>query len=959
MKRNGADAQPRTTARGDFTQTSPVRICLLGPPLIRGEEHVTVLRASRRTNLLVALVAARCRPVSLARLATELWPDGAPRHARNAMEAQISRLRADLVGWGLPTAGYRIRAQLRGYSLECDPDSVDALAFERLTQHAIGLRADAPDRALGLTRQALRLWRDVPLAGLIPGEDGLALRVTLQERHLRVLHTHADCLLAVGEYGEAIELLAEAIVRHPHNEQFHELLITALFRAGQPDRALRAYQELYRRLRQDLGVGPSARLRQMYTSLLRQGEDEGAAAPHADRAMSVQSGCATMGSMATARHVHDLQAQQPDGAGGQADDGQRLLETMVLSREFDRRAALSFRQGRVWFHISSAGHEALAALAPLLRDDDLIAPHYRDRALLLARGVPLADMAHALFAAAGGDSRGRNMAAHFSHREHNVFAVASPVASNCLPAAGYAWAAQLRGSDAVVLCLTGDASTRQGEFYEAVAFAAEKQLPVVFVVEDNGYGISTPTARSNPRSLGLLGADLVVDVDGADTEAVAAAASDAITAARRGTGPRVLWCSLDRLGSHTSADDQRVYRDPDELAQLRDPVRSLADRLIERGVLDAQRLEDMQRRAVAQVAAVFEAAAAAPVPDPDDVLDQLFAPTGQLPAPAAPDESPPTIAEAVRQALGRAAADPRTVIFGEDVEDPKGGVFGLTKGLSSSGRVFNSPLAEATIVGIGVGLAAAGLRPIVELQFVDFAAPAWNQITTQLATLRWRTHGAWQCPVTVYAPCGAYLPGGGIWHSQTNESLYTHVPGLRVAVPCTPQDADSVFERAAAGHDPVIVLLPKHLLRRARISTAPSGRTLLRRGGEATVVAWGNSVELALSAAEMLADDAIETEVLGLCWLDPCDIESVRDSVRRTGRLVVVQEDVAASSFGAWVIAAVLEDEATFYRLLAQPKLISRLHVHVPFNPALEAAVLPSAATVAEAVRDLTGKGRS
>ncbi|RJO70738.1 branched-chain alpha-keto acid dehydrogenase [Nocardia panacis] len=635
------------------------------------------------------------------------------------------------------------------------------------------------------------------------------------------------------------------------------------------------------------------------------------------------------------------------------DTERALLHTMLLSREFDRRAALCFRQGGAWFHISSAGHEALGALAGLLRDDDVIAPHYRDRALLLARGMSLADMAHDLLATAGGDARGRNMTSHFSDRANNVFSIASPVASNCLPAAGLAWAARLRGRESVVLCLTGDASTRQGEFYEAVAFAAERTLPVIFLVEDNRYGVSTPTDRTNPRALGLLGADLVVAVDGLDTRALALAAAEAISTARHSGRPRVLWCRMDRLDAHTSGDDQRIYRPPAELAALGDPITLLADRLLAENTLTRADLTVMRAEAVATVAAVFEVAALHPHADPATLGEELFAAPPMVLAAEPPAE---TMLAAVNAELAVALEDPLTVVFGEDVEDPKGGVFGLTKGLTPTGRVFNSPLAEATIVGVGVGLAAAGLRPAVELQFIDFAGPAWNQLTAQAATLRWRTHGRWICPLIIYAPYGAYLPGGGIWHSQSNESLLTHVPGLRIAVPAGPADVHAVFQQARAGEDPVVVLLPKHLLRQRDNELSCAGDPLLRSGADVTIVAWGNCVELAVAAADELSGDHVGADVVGLCWLDPCDPGPVLESVRRTGRLIVVQEDVAAGSFGASVISAVLSDDTTFYRLLAPPRLLSRAHVHVPYDIGLESAALPCAAEICRVARALSSQ---
>lgn len=648
-----------------------------------------------------------------------------------------------------------------------------------------------------------------------------------------------------------------------------------------------------------------------------------------------------------------------DSAGIRPDDAEArrdTLRTMIRSREFDRRAGVCYRQGGAWFHISSAGHEALAAIAGSLRACDVIAPHYRDRALLLARGVSVTDMARDLLATATSPSSGRNMTSHFCSREHNVLSLASPVGSNCLPAAGLAWAATLRGERSVVLACLGDASTRQGEFLEAVAFALERSLPIVFLVEDNKYGISTPTTGTTALALGMLPRQRCDIVDGSDADQVAHAAASAIQAARAGEGPRILWCELDRLDSHTSSDDHRGYRSSEELAGLRDPIEILAARLIGERAVDEPALDALRASVRAEVAEAFRIAANEPRPDPLALTEHLYGKKTDQPIGMAwqDDSRPaqarhtPTLAESVRAALRDALADPRAILFGEDVEDPKGGVFGLTRGLSADGCVVNSPLAEATIVGVSIGLALAGMRPLAELQFIDFAGPAWNQISSQLATMRWRSTGAWTCPVILYAPWGGYLPGGGIWHSQSNESLLTHVPGLRVAVVADGATAAAVFAEAMAGEDPVVVLLPKHLMRQRPAANGPGTHgpgtaAIVRHGTDVTVVTWGNGVELGLTASAALANCGIDLELIDLRWLSPCDLDTVISSLHRTGRLVVMQEDIAPSSFGAWLIAALSGTDDAFYSLSAPPQLISRVTVHVPYDIGLEHAALPTA----------------
>lgn len=638
----------------------------------------------------------------------------------------------------------------------------------------------------------------------------------------------------------------------------------------------------------------------------------------------------------------------------------QLLETMLLSRQADHREALLVRQGVGRFQVSSAGHEAVAALAVALRAEDIVFPHYRDRALLLARGVPLEVMARDFLAREGSSSAGRNMPQHYSYRRANVFSIASPVASQCLPAVGAAWRARADGGGAAVLCCLGDGSARQGEFFEALCMARQERLPVVFVVEDNGYAISTPTRGVSPLDLGMLPADMVTLVDGADVQMVAEAGVAAFETARSGGGPVVLWCRLERLASHSSSDDHRRYRGEDELrgAAERDPIALWSARLIAAGELTTERCADLEAEVAARVAACYDGAVAAPVPPPESLAAELYGAPISPPSMPAPAATELTLAEAVNWALATALEQiPTTSVWGEDVEDPMGGVFGLTRGLSRRfpGRVTNTPLAEATIIGMGVGLAAAGLRPIVELQFIDFIGPGLNQLISQVATLRWRSNGEWTCPLVLYAPYGGYV-AGGIWHSQSNEGWWTHLPGLMVAAPSTVDDVLGLFWTAVHQDDPALILLPKRLfgLRQKLTGAEPvpfGAARVVRHGGDVTVVTWGNGVPIAAAAAEELAAEGVEVELLDLRSLTPCDWTAIRDSVSRTGRLVVVQEDSRTSSFGGHIVAELTASEENLALHLAAPRLVSRGDMPVPYGPTLEQAALPQPGDVADAVR--------
>jgi 2-oxoisovalerate dehydrogenase E1 component len=640
-----------------------------------------------------------------------------------------------------------------------------------------------------------------------------------------------------------------------------------------------------------------------------------------------------------------------------------LLRTMMLSREGDRREGILMRQGKGWFQVPGMGHEALAAIAYHLRPDDYIFPTYRDRALMLARGMTTREIALDFMARAGSSSDGRNMPAHYSSRALNVFSVATPTGSQCLPAVGAAWGIKLAGDDRVVVCSIGDAATRQGEFYEAVCYAIQENLPIVFVVEDNQYGISTPTHHMLPMRLHVFDERWVVFVNGRRADEVYEKAGEAIRKARTGGGPTILWCEIDRLSSHTSADDHRVYRPAEEIEAMfeRDPIRLLAEQLIAEGALTQEQYEQMQAEITREVDAIYQEVERIPLPDPARVLDHLFGepPAHYQPLPLEAEHEPTTMVAAFNRVLHAALETfDNIVMFGEDIEDPKGGVFGFTKGLSTKypERVRNSPLAEATIVGTAVGLAAMGYRPVFEIQFIDFITPGFHQLVSQIATLRWRSKGEWKCPLVIYSPYGAYLPAGGMWHSQSNDGWWAHTPGIRVAIPSTPEDIAGLFWAAIQDDDPTLLLIPKHIFRVRMPVQAyraiPFGKAAIRREGtDVTVVAWGNTLELAFQAAEQFAQQGVSLEIIDPRTLVPFDWETVEGSLAKTGRLVVIHEDNRTCGFGQAIITEMTSAPERFNLLLSPPQLVARYDVHIPFCPELEYTVLPDLARVMQAIQ--------
>lgn len=636
-----------------------------------------------------------------------------------------------------------------------------------------------------------------------------------------------------------------------------------------------------------------------------------------------------------------------------------LLRTMLESRLGDLREESLNRQGKGHFHVSGRGHEALSALGAQLRDSDFIVPYYRDRGLVMGRGVTTKHLALEYFAKRESASRGRMMPSHFSCRELNIVSVSTPLGAQLLPACGIAWGLKLDGKDGVVVTSIGDAASRQGDFYEAICFALEKKLPVLFIVEDNAYGISTPTRKINPLALDVLNQAQWQRVDGHDLEAVHGATSAALAQVRGGAGPMFLWCQMERLSSHTSSDDHTLYRSKEDIAAMErnDPIRVLRDRMIKGGELTDAEFVKLEEEIKERVRAEYSAAERAEDPRADELFAEV---TGPLPELNEELFKPgkyrmgDLINKTLRAGLD---AEPGRMIFGEDVEDPKGGVFRLTQKLSTDfpEQVFNSPLAESTIFGVGGGLALYGRRPVFELQFIDFSFPGFNQVVSNLANIRWRSNGAWKVPAVFYAPYGAYLPGGSLWHSQANEAAYAHFPGINIVVPSTPEDAAGLLWSAMHSEDITFFLAPKHMLWAERetsepVASVPLGKARIAIEGEdLTIVAWGNTMEKAHEAIAELQGE-VSVELIDLRSIMPWDRAAIEASVRKTGRLIVVQEDTEACSVGQMIVQHIVGQPELFAALKSPPTLVSKAHVMIGYNPIYEYAALPDVPRIVDAI---------
>jgi 2-oxoisovalerate dehydrogenase E1 component len=638
----------------------------------------------------------------------------------------------------------------------------------------------------------------------------------------------------------------------------------------------------------------------------------------------------------------------------------RLLTILLESRHGDLREQNLNRQGKGHFHVSGMGHEAMAAISVQMQADDYIVPYYRDRALVLGRGVSSRQLASDYFAKAKSESHGRQMPSHYSCAEKHIWSVPTPTGSQLLPACGIAWGIQLDAKKAAVVTTVGDAATRQGDFYEAICFAKERKLPVLFVVEDNGYGISSPTRNINPRALDVVEPKDWREIDGSNIEQVYTATAEALAHIREGKGPVFFWVMMERLSSHTSSDDHRLYRSEEELKQAEkcDPLRVWKERLIAEGVITPEDYAKLDNEIKERIRREFLEAEKEQDPSADELYLEV---TGE--SPRLTDEILPpgkyrigdTINKTLRLGLER---DKRRIIFGEDIEDPKGGVFRLTQKLSSEfpQQVFNSPLAESTILGVACGLASYGKLPVFELQFIDFIGPAWNQLATNICNLRWRSFGAWKCPMVIYAPYGAYLPGGSLWHSQANEAALAHYPGLLIVIPSTPEDAAGLLWTAMHCEDPVIFLIPKHMFWAERESTepvraVPLGKARKRTSGsDLTLVAWGNTVEKALEAIEEIGSET-SVELIDLRSIVPWDREAVEESVRRTGRVVIVQEDSENCSVGQMIITHLASQPELWNEMISPPILVSKGNVMIGYNPIYEYTALPDTRRIVAAIR--------
>jgi len=672
----------------------------------------------------------------------------------------------------------------------------------------------------------------------------------------------------------------------------------------------------------------------------------------------------------------------------QPEDLVRAFRLMHMARRLDDREIALKRQNRIFFQISGAGHEAVQVAAGMVlrSGQDWFYPYYRDRALCLTLGVtPYEMLQQAAGAAADPASGGRQMPSHWGHQRYHIVSGSSATGTQFAQAAGCAEASLYRDpeTDEVTLAASGEGATSEGEFWETLNIACLKRLPLVILVEDNGYAISVPvehqTAGGSVSQLASGFPDLHrQEFDGTDFLASYRALKTAVEYCRRRQGPALLHAHVIRPYSHSLSDDERLYKTASERASeaARDPLGAFSRFLIDEGVLDNETLHAATSAIDAEIHDAAQRALADEPPAPASALRHLYTETADPTSERFSSQpqfqgEPVTMVDLINSTLAQEMRrNPGVLVFGEDVADSsrernlpevagKGGVFKATAGLQiefGSRRCFNTPIAEAALVGRAIGMATRGLKPVAEIQFFDYIWPAMMQIRNEMATLRWRSNGAFSCPVVIRVPIGGYLNGGAIYHSQCGESIFTHIPGLRVAMPATALDACGLLRTALRSDDPVLFLEHKKLYRESFNRspdpgpdfTIPFGRaTVVKPGSRLTVVTYGALVRKALTAAAAVEkrDRRASIEVIDLRSLAPYDWETIRASVGKTSRAMVAHEDSLAWGFGAEIAARISSE--LFASLDAPVGRVGALDTWVGYHPQLETAILPQTGTLA------------
>ena len=649
-----------------------------------------------------------------------------------------------------------------------------------------------------------------------------------------------------------------------------------------------------------------------------------------------------------------------------------LYRKMLTVFYIEERMKAFVRQGKCGFQASSRGHEKLQiGMTMLLKPGhDWFFTYYRSKAIAVGLGMPIRDIFLGMLGREGDpNSNGRNMPEQWSSRKLRLVSQTAVTATQYLNAVGMARAIRMEGGDEIIHVSSGEGATSEGEFFEALNWAAREKLPVIFTVQNNGYAISVPQIAQTASEVHRIAQGFGMpsfQLDGTWFEHLYETLPPVIDAMRQGAGPVLVEGKVVRLDPHSSSDDHRKYRSEAELQAIskRDPILQTERYLLRNAVLTDDEVAALRADIKAEVDRAAEEADRYPAPNETNLLAHIYSNQrellGESKPPAYISSEPITMIDAINHGLREEKSrSPKIVMWGEDIADPKGGVFGVTRGLSTDfpGRVFNSPLAEASIAGVAAGMAIGGYKPIVEMQFGDYLWPAALQLRDEIPTVRWRSQGEWECPVVLRVAVGGYIKGGP-WHSANVESFFAHIPGWYVLYPSCAEDAKGLIKAAARSKDPVVFLEHKGLYRRVQAKTpepdadyiVPFGRAAIRReGSDLTVVTWGSTVYMALELARLMAKEGVSLEVIDLRSIVPLDEELVYRSVRKTNHVMIAQEDTLTAGFGAEVAARIAENcigalDGPVVRVAAKDSF-------VPSAPNLELAVLPSIADLQRGVR--------
>lgn len=657
----------------------------------------------------------------------------------------------------------------------------------------------------------------------------------------------------------------------------------------------------------------------------------------------------------------------------------KALRLMLIGRTIDTKALNLLKQGKTFFHIAGSGHEAIQVAAGLSLDpkNDWFFPYYRDVAFAQALGVTPNDFFLQCFAKDDDPaSGGRQLPCHWGHPNINLPTQSSPTGTQFLQALGAALAISRRGKKNIAYVSSGEGTSSQGEFHEAVNWASRSKLPVLFIIENNKYAISVPVSlqsggRGHSVSEMMAGyANLYrARIDGTDYIECIEKVREAIDYIKSGKGPALIEAEVVRLQSHSSSDDQKKYRSVEELERdlQRDPIQLFYKKLLSQQIVSEEEFKKLKNDVEREINEASDWAIKAADPKVETADKFIFDESGLKDKleyeKTEPSGSKIVMVDSLNHALmEEMERDDRIYMFGEDIADSKGGVFTVTKGLTNKfgeDRVFNSPLAEASILGVAIGMALTGLKPVVEIQFGDYIWPAFMQMKNELATYRYRSKNNWPAPVVIRVAVGGYIHGG-LYHSQNIESIFAHVPGIYIAFPSNAADAKGLMKTAIRLNDPVLFCEHKGLYRQSSAMSpepdadylVPFGKAkVVREGTDVTVISYGVSMWDSLLAAKKLEDEGYSVEVIDLRTIIPLDEDTIYKSVKKTNKAIIIHEDTLTAGFGAEIAARVADN--CFQFLDGPVKRIAALDTHIPYSPILENAVLPNRDRVYKGIKEL------